>query len=100
MLCGALERYVDEGKDIPLKKISSRFSIEVVARAGFSLELDIYSDLFPAGGENKHPGEVNPFLTNARKFFNLADYTWWDCLQRVPFVLAVSAPVITMPLCD
>jgi len=67
LLCDVVDRYVAEQMDLPLKEVFGRFALDVIARAGFSQDLNTYSDLFDDGGAKKEP---NPFIHHVKKIFS------------------------------
>jgi len=75
-LCTVLDRYVNAKEDIPLEEVMGCFALDVVARGGFSQDLNTYSGLFGSGEKR----ELNPFTENVKEIFSNSFFGWRSVL--------------------
>jgi len=87
-LCSVIEReFVAKGRDVPLKDLCGRMALSQIAKAGFSLDVDVYGDIDSqqrreqmADRYEEKLSESELFVKNARTAFKDVMVTWKNIL--------------------
>ncbi|KAH7699044.1 cytochrome P450 3A24-like protein [Aphelenchoides avenae] len=59
-LCSLIDRHIKDDREIPLKEIMGRISLDMIARCGFAVDIGSFDE-----------GEESPFITHTKEIFKI-----------------------------